>query len=284
MGTADLIPGVSGGTVAFLSGIYEELIKSIKTVSGPVLKLLLTFKFKQAFKLIPFKFLIPLAFGLLSAIVSLAKLLSYLLLNYPMYVWALFFGLVFASTFVVLKKITNWNYKLIIYFLISAFITYVIVGAIPVETPNTYIYIFLSGVVAICAMILPGISGSFILVLLGKYSQILGAVTSKDFLTLFVFALGCAIGISIFSRVLSFIFKNYHNVAVAILAGIMFGSVRKLWPFKVNILYSTNKYGEFIPIIQHNILPQNYSFETYLIIFLVLSGIFIILSLAKIIK
>lgn len=284
MGAADLIPGVSGGTIAFLSGIYEELIVGIKTLSGPVLRLFLTFKFKQAINLIQFKFLIPLAIGLLSATLSLARLLNFLLLNYPIYVWALFFGLVFASTFVVLKKITAWNYKLIILFLISSFITYIVVGAIPIETPNTLFYIFLSGVIAVCAMILPGISGSFILVLLGKYSQILGAITNKDLLTLFVFALGCAVGISIFSRILSFIFKNYHNVAIAILAGVMFGSIRKLWPFKITLLSATNRNGDIIPVIQNNVLPWNYNKETYFALLLMLLGFLVMFAFDKVKK
>ena len=278
MGTADLIPGVSGGTVAFLTGIYQTLIDSIKLISGDVLKLILKFKFSTALKKIPFSFLIPLGLGLLSAVFLLANFLSYLLKNHPMYIWSLFFGLVLASTYIVLKKISNWNYLLVALFLVSALLTYILVGSVPVSTPNTALYIFLSGVVAICAMILPGISGSFILVLLGKYAQVLEAVTTKDFVTLGIFILGCALGISIFSRVLSYVFKHYHNIAVAVLAGIMFGSIRKLWPFKITLLYSLDRHNNLIPLVEQNVFPMNFGAKEFFAVFLAFFGACLVLG------
>ena len=198
MGTADLIPGVSGGTIAFLSGIYEELLQSIKTVSGDFLKLLLSGKIKEAIKVIPFKFLVPLALGLFTAVLSLANLMSYLLKEYPIFVWSFFFGLVLASTWIVLKRVVKWDISDKLAFVISTIAAYILVGAIPVETPNTPFFIFVSGMIAICAMILPGISGSFILLLLGKYQQILGAVTNKDVVTLAIFMVGAVLGLALF--------------------------------------------------------------------------------------
>ena len=232
MGVADLIPGVSGGTIAFLSGIYDELIYSIKKLSGETLRLLLQLKFKAAIASIPFSFLIPLGLGLLSAVFGLSGLLTYLLEHFPIYVWSFFFGLVLVSTFVVLKRVVKWDLSDRIAFILAAVGAYFLVGLVPVETPNTLQAIFLSGMVAICAMILPGISGSFILLLLGKYQQILEAVTQRDFLTLGVFIMGAAVGISLFARVLSWLFRTHHDISIAVLAGFMLGSVRKIWPWK----------------------------------------------------
>lgn len=264
MGTADLIPGVSGGTVAFLSGIYEELLYTIKTLSGDFLRLILKGQIYQAFKIVPFRFLIPLGAGLFSAILTLANLLSYLLSNYPIFIWAFFFGLVLASTFIVLKRVVRWDLSDKLSFVIAATITYFIVGMIPIETPNNLPFIFLSGAIAICAMILPGISGSFILLLLGKYQQILSAVTERDFLTIGVFMAGCILGLALFARVLSWLFKNHHDISVAILAGVMLGSIRKIWPWQEVVTTRINSHGEIVPLVVKNFLPG--SFDIYLLI------------------
>lgn len=281
MGTADLIPGVSGGTVAFLSGIYEELLHSIKIVSGKVLKLALQFKFKEAFRAVPFPFLVPLAVGLFAALFSLASLLSFLLSEYPSFVWAFFFGLVLASTWIVLKRVVKWDISDVIGFAISTVVTYFVVGAIPIETPDNLPFIFLSGMIAICAMILPGISGSFILLLLGKYQQILAAVTNRDILTLGVFMAGCVIGLSLFSRVLSWLFKHHHDISVAILAGIMLGSIRKIWPWKEVVMTRINSHGEIVPLVEKNILPSSIDMGVLFIILLGIAGAGIVLYLNK---
>lgn len=281
MGTADLIPGVSGGTVAFLSGIYEELLQSIKIVSGKVLRLALQFKIKDAFNTVPFAFLLPLAVGLFTALFSLANLLSFLLAEYPSFVWAFFFGLVLASTWIVLKRVIKWDISDILAFSVSTIITYFVVGAIPIETPNNLPFVFLSGVIAICAMILPGISGSFILLLLGKYQQILAAVTNRDILTLGVFMIGCVIGLSLFSRVLSWLFKHHHDISVAILAGVMLGSVRKIWPWKEVVMTRINSHGEVVPLVEKNILPSSFDFGVLFIVILSLVGAAIVLYLNK---
>lgn len=281
MGAADLIPGVSGGTVAFLAGIYEELLHSIKLVTGDVLRLFLKFKIVEGIKLIPFRFLVPLGAGLLGAIFLLANLLSYLLSHYPVFIWAFFFGLVIASVYVVSKRIKKRSMNNSIGFLISAVAAYILVGAVPVETPNNLLFFFLSGMIAICAMILPGISGSFILLLLGKYQQVLGAVTNRDFLSLVVFALGAVFGLALFSRVLSWLFSKYHDISVAILAGFMLGSVRKIWPWKEVVLTRINSHGEVVPLVEKNILPASFDVSVIIVIVLALVGAGIVLYLGK---
>ena len=277
MGTADLIPGVSGGTIAFLSGIYEELLQSIKTVSGDFLKLLLSGKIKEAIKVIPFKFLVPLALGLFTAVLSLANLMSYLLKEYPIFVWSFFFGLVLASTWIVLKRVVKWDISDKLAFVISTIAAYILVGAIPVETPNTPFFIFVSGMIAICAMILPGISGSFILLLLGKYQQILGAVTNKDVVTLAIFMVGAVLGLALFSRLLSWLFKNHHDISVAILAGVMLGSIRKIWPWKETILTRINSHGEVVPLVEKNIFPQSLDLGVIFALVLAVTGAVIVI-------
>ncbi len=280
MGTADLIPGVSGGTIAFLSGIYEELLKSIKLVTGDVLRLFLKFRFIEGIKLIPFKFLTPLAIGLFGAIFLLANLLSFLLTEYPVFVWAFFFGLVLASAWVVSKR-KKWSSAKLASLIAATLGAYILVGAVPVETPSSLPFFFLAGMIAIIAMILPGISGSFILLLLGKYQQVLGAVTSRDFLTLIVFALGAVFGLALFSRVLTWLFSKYHDISVAILAGFMLGSVRKIWPWKEVVQTRINSHGVEVPIVENNILPQVFDASVFLAVVLMIFGAGIVLYLGK---
>lgn len=270
MGLADLIPGVSGGTIAFISGIYEELLQSIKFVSGPVLQTLLKGKIIEAVKMIPFGFLIPLMAGIFSAILLLARLLHFLLHTYPNHVWGFFFGLVLASTWIVLKRVTKWNSTYIVSFILAALGAYVLVGAVPVETPATMPLFFLSGMIAICAMILPGISGSFILVLLGKYEQVLGAVKDMNILLLAVFMIGAIVGLALFSRLLSYLFAKHHDISVAILAGFMAGSLRKLWPWKEVLITRINSQGEIVPVVERNFIPG--MFDTTVLAIILLMG------------
>lgn len=255
MGTADLIPGVSGGTIAFIFGIYEELIQSIKTVTGTTLQLLFKGKIKEALASIPFRFLIPLAVGLFSAILALSHVISWLLSDYPTYVWGFFFGLVIASAFIVARRVVSWDAHDILAAIAAAVGAYFLVGAVPVETPETWYWFFFSGFIAIIAMILPGISGSFILVLLGKYQQVLDAVNSREVLPLLILMAGCVIGISIFSRVLSWLFTHHHDITIAILTGFLVGSLRKIWPWKVPVLTMVDSHGNIEPIVEQNILP-----------------------------
>lgn len=281
MGTADLIPGVSGGTVAFLSGIYEELLFSIKTINREFFQLLFKKQIRQALALIPFRFLTPLALGIFTALLTLAQVLIFLLHKYPTFVWAFFFGLVLASVRVVLKRIVKWNLSDKISFIVSAIITYFVVSLIPIHTPNTLPFFFVSGAIAISAMILPGVSGSFILLLLGKYQQILKAVTNRDLLILGVFMAGCVFGLALFARILSWLFRHHHDISVSILAGIMLGSVRKLWPWQEVVSTRINSHGEEIPFIVKNVLPQALDISTILALFFILLGAMLVFFLDR---
>lgn len=281
MGAADIVPGVSGGTVAFLFGIYEELIQAIKTVSGEVLRLVLKFKIKEAIQTIPFVFLIPLGFGLMTALFTLSNGVSYLLQTYPEFLWSFFFGLIVASVLVVRKRVVTWNFHDYVAMVITAILVYFLVGIVPVETPDTYLALFLSGVVAICAMILPGISGSFLLVIMGKYEQILNAVATRDIVSLVVFASGAVVGLAIFSRVLSWLFKKHHDIVIAILTGFMIGSLRKVWPWKEVISTRINSHGDTVPVLERNIFPEQFGGDVMLSIVLILVGLLLVIILDK---
>jgi putative membrane protein len=233
MGSADLVPGVSGGTVAFIFGIYEKLISSIKTITGKTLKLLLKLKIKKAIKETPLDFLIPLGLGLVSAVLVLTSLIEYLLHNQAIYLWSAFFGFVLASVVIVGKKIKKWTTTNYIFAIFAASIAFYLAGAVPLQTPANPLAFFISGAIAICAMIMPGISGSFMLIIMGKYEQVISAVTNRDFMTLGIFILGAILGLALFSRLLSYLFKNHHNATIAFLTGFMLGSLRKIWPFKM---------------------------------------------------
>lgn len=232
MGAADVVPGVSGGTIAFLMGIYEELINSIKSVNLTAIKLFFSGKFSEFWKHINGTFLVSLMTGILISVFSLAKLLQYLLANYPILIWSFFFGLILASAIYVLKGLDKWSLKNIVSLLIGVVIAAFICLASPTETPNEYWFVFLSGAIAICAMILPGISGSFILLLLGKYAYIMEAVSTFNIPVLAVFACGAGVGIVSFSHFLSWLLKKFYMQTISLLAGFMIGSLLKVWPWK----------------------------------------------------
>ena len=257
MGAADVVPGVSGGTIAFIVGIYEELIDSIKSINGASLKLLFTGKIAAFWKAINANFLLAIVAGIGISIFSLAKLITWLLVTHPILVWAFFFGLVLASTWFVSKDIKQWNWKSILSFIIGAIITV----ATPAETPTNLFFIFLCGAIAICAMILPGISGSFILVLLGKYFYIMEAVKALNIPVMLVFICGAAIGITSFSRVLSYALRRFHDTTIAVLAGFMLGSLNKVWPWKETIETYTDSHGVIKPLVEANILPDQLLWE-----------------------
>ncbi|AKD03100.1 membrane protein [Pontibacter korlensis] len=258
MGAADVVPGVSGGTIAFITGIYEELLGSIRSVNGEAIKLLLRFNLKGFWKHINGNFLVVLISGILFSIASLSRLILFLLENYPEMLWSFFFGLIVASAVVVSKKITRWRLGVVLAGLVGAVIAYYITVATPTQTSEAYWFIFLSGAVAICAMILPGISGSFLLVLLAKYEFILNAVKDLRADIIAVFGIGCVTGILAFSHVLNYMLKNYHNVTVALLTGFMVGSLNKVWPWKLTLETYTDRHGAVKPLVQENVLPSSY--------------------------
>ena len=276
MGAADVVPGVSGGTIAFLAGIYAELINSIKSINMHSLKLLFTGKIAAFWKAVNGNFLFALLLGIAISVFSLAKLITYLLLNEPVLVWSFFFGLVLASTWFVTKDIKGWNWKTVAGFVGGAVIAYYITVATPAETSTNLMFIFLCGAIAICAMILPGISGSFILVLLGKYFYVMEAVKTLDLVVLGVFAFGAALGITSFSRVLSYALKNFRNITLSVLSGFMLGSLNKVWPWKeVEKLVSD---GHEV-MIEHNIAPNTEVAEA---VVLMLIGFILVYVLEKI--
>lgn len=279
MGAADVVPGVSGGTVAFIVGIYEELINSIKSINPTNLKLLFSLRIAEFWKAINANFLLALVSGIAISIFSLAKLITYLLENEPVLVWAFFFGLVLSSTYFVAKAITQWDWKTYLFFVIGTVGAYFITVATPTETPNNLFFIFLCGAIAICAMILPGISGSFILVLLGKYFYIMSAVKSLDIVVMLVFICGAFIGITSFSNVLSFLLRRFHNTTIATLAGFMLGSLNKVWPWKETVETYVDSHGHIKPLVEENILPNTLLWEG---IGLMLFGFILVYVLEKI--
>lgn len=281
MGLADIVPGVSGGTVAFLLGIYEELIYSIKLISGEVLRLLVKLKFKEAFQKIPFTFLVPLGVGLMGAVLTFSHTIAELLKTHPDYLWSFFFGLVLASVWVVRKRVKTWDWHDYLALVALSIFTYILVGAVPVETPRSYLAFFISGFIAICAMILPGISGSFLLVIMGKYEQILTALNQRDLPVILVFIAGCIIGLALFARVLSYLFAKHHDILIAGLMGFMIGSMRKVWPWKEILMTRVDSHGEIVPVVEKNIFPNLDSPVTYLCIGLGIAGFLLVTILDK---
>ncbi|MCZ8373145.1 DUF368 domain-containing protein [Phocaeicola sp. KGMB11183] len=275
MGAADVVPGVSGGTIAFIVGIYDELINSIKSINGKSLKLFFTGKFAAFWKMINGSFLFSILLGIGISVFSLAKIITWLLVEHPILVWSFFFGLVLASTWFVAKDIKGWNWKTIFGFVVGVVVAFYITVATPAETPSYLWFIFLCGAIAICAMILPGISGSFILVLLGKYFFIMDAVKTLDLVIIAVFGAGAVVGITSFSRVLSYALKHVRNITLAVLSGFMLGSLNKVWPWKEQI--TTVVDGHDL-MIENNILPNQYIVEA---VVLMLVGFFMVYFLEK---
>jgi putative membrane protein len=297
MGMADVVPGVSGGTIAFISGIYEEFVNSLNSINGKAIKLLFHFKLKEFWNHINGTFLLSLATGILISIISLSKLIIYLLENEPVLLWAFFFGLILASVLFIGKQISQWNTRVIIALIIGIGVSFYVTIMEPTSSPDSSLYIFLSGFIAIIAMILPGISGAFILLLLGAYPTIIGAInnlrtgltqsnfdliiTSGEMLG--IFAIGAVLGLLSFSRILAWMFKKYHNTTLAILTGFMIGSLNKVWPWKHTVSTRLNSHGEVVPFIQKNISPFNFdgNAHIFLVILLAIIGFTVIFLLEK---
>ncbi len=282
MGSADVVPGVSGGTMAFILGIYAELIFSIRAVGRKEFwDALIHLRLREALWAINFPFLLALGTGIILAFLSLAKGLEWLLIHKPVYIWSFFFGLVLASVITVARRIKRWTIVLLAALVISAVGAYFLVGAVPAQTPNTPLYIFLSGALASTAMILPGISGAFILVLLGKYQFALSAVNNRDLVSLLILAAGAGVGLVTFAQVLGWLFRKHHDLTVAILTGFMLGSLRKLWPWKVVVESITDSHGNEIPTVVHNVLPAAFNAEVAIAILLATIGFAAVLLLDR---
>ena len=275
MGSADVIPGVSGGTIALITGIYEDLIGALKSFDLAVVKKILAFDFKAAAAQVHARFLLILFLGIITAILSLARLMNYLLHYHPVPTWSLFFGLIIASILIVGKQVTGWFGKAGVCFVAGIISGSIIVNLIPIHTPDALWFIFLCGFVAICAMILPGISGAFILLILGKYEFITGTLKNpflmQNIIVIFVFCLGCLIGLGAFSRVLNYLLSRFHNLTLAFLAGLITGSLQKIWPWKQVVETQIIRGKEHV-IWGHPILPATIGPEFYLAVFMAIVG------------
>jgi putative membrane protein len=288
MGAADVIPGVSGGTIAFIMGIYDELLHSIKSIDVEAIQLLLRFRIKDFWKKINGTFLVVLLSGIGTSIISLARIVIFLLKQYPILLWSFFFGLILISAPLVLREIKKWNPSTGISFVLGIVIAYTITILSPTQSPDQIWFIFFAGALAICAMILPGISGAFILLLIGKYQYIITALIEFNLPVISIFALGCILGLMGFSRLLTWILEHYHHITVAVLAGFMLGSLNKVWPWRVVLEYATNSKGEQIAVFDKSILPWNYLSVTgkdpqlFQAIFMMALGVFLVVLIEKI--
>lgn len=279
MGSADVVPGVSGGTMAFILGIYEELINSIRTIARPeFLRPLSKGRLLEAFRAINGGFLLAVGSGIILAILTLAKAIEWALENHPIWVWSFFFGLVLASVVTVARRVAKWNPLLFFYSIAGAVAAWIFVGLVPVQTPETWWFLFFAGAIAICAMILPGISGAFLLLLLGKYDYVLGAVNDRNIEPIFWVVLGALVGIVSFAQVLGWLFRRFHDPTVAALTGLMVGSLRKVWPWKEDVAWVLGRHGERVPTVQQNVLPDAGS-EVVVALLVGLAGLVLVMIL-----
>lgn len=272
MGAADVVPGVSGGTIAFISGIYEELIETVNGLNTSFFSVWKKEGFLSSWKKYNLSFLIALFSGIAVSILSLAKLIKWLLHNEPLLLWAFFFGLVLASILHIGKQITTWKPRVLCGILLAAILSYFITVAEPLASPDSNWYLLFCGFIAIIAMILPGVSGAFILLLLGAYQTFIDTINQfrdglirMDFDLLWqalskilIIAVGAIAGLKLFSKVLNWMFKHHKNMTLAILTGFMIGSLNKLWPWKKVISWRTNSEGIEVPFIEKSILPLQF--------------------------
>lgn len=297
IGAADVVPGVSGGTIAFISGIYEELINTINGVNLSVLKTWKNEGIKAAWKQLNGNFLLALLTGVALSILSFAKIITHLLHEKPLLVWAFFFGLVLASILLMWKEVRKWNAKNILGLLVGAALAFWITMAQPTTAVDSYYYLFLSGFIAIIAMILPGVSGAFILLLLGSYKTVIGLINDLRenivnwnsevlppiFLKLMTFGIGAILGLKVFSKILTWMFANHKNITFSVLVGFMIGSLNKLWPWKQVLQTTTDSHGAVIPLVEKNVSPMAFEGDPQYIFvtFLCLTGFALILILER---
>ena len=255
MGAADAVPGVSGGTIAFISGIYEELVNTISNVKPSLFKTLFKDGVLAFWKAANGNFVVALLSGIIISYISFMKLAKYLLEQHPILIWSFFFGLIVASIYFVGKQVTKWNLSVIIALVFGACIAYYITLLPAMATNEHPLFLFFAGAIAICAMILPGISGSFILIVLGAYKTVSDAIHDIDIKKILVFALGAIVGLLSFSHALKWLFKHYKNITLALLTGFIFGSLNKVWPWKETLTWHTNAKGIKEPLLQQSTSP-----------------------------
>ena len=287
MGAADVVPGVSGGTIAFITGIYQELIE---TINGINLGLIKTWKkegFQAFWKALNGRFISFLLLGIVISLASLARGITFLLDTEPILVWSFFFGLVLASIVVIFKSVKAIDWKMVLFSFLFAFIAYFITTLEPlVNEDASSIFLFLSGALAICAMILPGISGSFILVLLGAYTPVLTAIKDRDFQSIAIVGLGAIVGLLSFARVLKWLFEHYKNWTLMGLIGFIIGSLNKIWPWKEVLTWRINSKGEEVPLLERSIWPTNFDGDAQMLGALIATcaGLLLIIGMERLAK
>lgn len=288
MGVADVIPGVSGGTIAFITGIYEELINSIKSIDADAFLLLARLQIASFWKKINGNFLISVLAGIVTSLLSLSKLMTYSLEHYPIQVWSFFFGLILVSSPLILRDIKKWTPGTLICGILGVVVAYFITVISPTETPTNLFFIFFCGALAICAMILPGISGAFILLLIGKYEYMIRALIDFNLPVIIVFVIGCFLGLLGFSRFLSWILAHYRFPTLALLAGFMIGSLNKVWPWKEVVSFRVNSEGVQVPAFDRSVWPGQFLERTgedpklFQAILFAALGVFLVVAIEKI--
>jgi putative membrane protein len=288
MGAADVVPGVSGGTVAFITGIYDELLHSINAINLEALSLLTKFRIAEFWKKINGNFLTAIFAGIATSLISLAKLVTYLLEHHPILIWSFFFGLILISAPLVLREIKKWSPMTFVTLFLGAGIAYAVTVLSPTQSPEAIWFVFFAGSLAICAMILPGISGAFILLLIGKYQYMVNALLNFNIPVILIFMAGCALGLVSFAKFLSLLLNKYHGTTVALLAGFMLGSLNKVWPWREVLEYVTNSKGEQVPAFDKSILPWHYFATTgkdpqvFQAILMMALGVFIVVLIEKV--
>jgi putative membrane protein len=278
MGAANVIPGVSGGTMALLTGIFEKLINSIKAFDLRAVRLALKLRFKELFEHIDIKFLSAVGIGVIASILTFARLLEYLFEHYALYVWAFFFGLILASVYFVSKRISRASVSVILLYVLGAAIAASIAFLEPAEENTSIPYLLICGAVAMCSMILPGLSGSYVLLLMGNYELVMiKAVNSFDLGILIPVGIGAVAGLAVFARLLSWIFSKFHDQTIALLSGFIFGSLAILWPWKEAVIKTFEKGDE----IKEKVIGYDYALpditaETGIAVAIMIGGIAII--------
>lgn len=283
MGAVELIPGVSAGTIAFVTGIYTELLDSIKSINLQALKVWRKEGISAFWKTINGNFLLTLLLGMALAIISLSRFIQFVLQNYPVLCWSFFFGLIIAASWYVAKDIPRWNWTRILLLLLGVGLMLALFTSSPATINVTPVTLMLAGAIAISAMLMPGISGSFVLVIMGFYQPILSAINSIDVHTLMYFALGMGLGLLSVTRFLSWLLHRFTYPMQAFLTGVMLGSLFKIWPWKETLLTRTNSKGEVVPLLEGNVLPA-LNTELIYALALALVGVFLVLLLDIVMK
>lgn len=287
MGAADVVPGVSGGTIAFITGIYQELIETINGINIGLFKTWKNEGFQAFWKALNGRFISLLLLGIIISLASLARGITFLLETEPILVWSFFFGLVLASIVVIFKSVKAIDWKMVLFSFLFAFIAYYITTLEPlVNEDASSVFLFLSGALAICAMILPGISGSFILVLLGAYTPVLTAIKDRDFQSIAIVGLGAIVGLLSFARVLKWLFEHFKNWTLMGLIGFIIGSLNKIWPWKEVLTWRINSKGDKVPLLERSIWPTNFDGDAQMLGALVATcaGLLLIIGMERLAK